>query len=81
MATLPTFTIEAYYENGSVQAREQIQAPDAITALNRATHFTCFLAGDVRSNTLRSDLMVSRDGGPLVSVMDLVAASMRRAAA
>ena len=78
---MQTFTIEAHYECGKLQHRESYEAASLYDALGKATHCTAFLAGDVRSNTLRNDLLVACGQGPLVPVMDALAAEMMGVAA
>jgi hypothetical protein len=78
---MPRFTIEARYECGQLERRETYEAVSLIDALGKATHCTAFLFGDVRSNTIRSDLLVSCDGGPLVLVGAALAAEQMGMAA
>lgn len=74
-----TFTIEAYYEDGAVQARTEIEAPDAITALNRVGQFTW--ARGISANSLNPHMKIATDDGALVPVYDVIAAmTMVRAA-
>ena len=75
MPHLSNFTVEAYYEDGAVQARVDIQAPDLIDALCRVHAHYAFAQGIYPPNSLNPHMAIGLTGGVLVPVMDVVAAA------